>query len=130
MSGYISTGPRVRWRLLGEFLQIWPGFSNTETLGFEYRSKGWARSTGGTVQNAFAADTDTCIYKDRLMVLSLKLKYLEIKGLPTQALYQDYVTELDTDIAQDTGAANLSFGPRPGSVLLDWSNIPDQVPIP
>lgn len=125
LNGYISTGPRVRWWLLGDYFQIWPAFSNAENLGFEYRSKGWARSAAGVVQNSFQADTDTCIYKDRLVVLSLKMKYLEIKGLPTQALYQDYMAELETDIAQNTGAPNLSFGPRPGSVLLDFTNIPD-----
>jgi hypothetical protein len=128
MSGYISTGPRVRWRLLGQFFQIWPGFSNAENLGFEYRAKSWALSTGGTAQNSFLADTDTCIYPDRLMVLSCKLKYFEAKGFPTQAMFMDYTTELETDIAQNTSAPNLSLSPRQGSVLLDWSNIPDSIP--
>lgn len=130
MSGYISTGPRVRWRLFGQYFQIWPGFSNSESLGFEYRSKGWALSATGTAQNYFAADTDTCIYPDRLMVLSTKLKYFEAKGFSTQALYQDYARELETDIAQNTSAPNLSFAPRPGSILLGWDNIPDSVPVP
>lgn len=130
MNGYISTGPRVRWRLLGQYFQIWPGFSQAENLGFEYRSKGWALSATGTAQNSFAADTDTCIYPDRLMVLSGKLKYLESKGLPTQAIYRDYIQELETDIAQDTSAPNLSFAPRPGSLLIGWENIPDSFPVP
>lgn len=125
LSGYISTGPRVRWRLFGEYFQIWPGFSNTEVLGFEYRSKGWARAADGTVKNSFTLDTDTCIYGDRLMVLSAKLKYLESKGLPTQSIFRDYMTEFDVSVAQNVSAPNLSLAPRPGSVLLDWSNIPD-----
>ena len=45
LSGYISTGPRIRWRLLGETFQIWPGTSTNELLSYEYRSKGWARSS-------------------------------------------------------------------------------------
>jgi len=125
MSGFISTGPRVRWWLLGEYFQIWPGFSVAENLGFHYRSKAWAFTSGGVAKNSFTLDTDTAIYPDRLLVLGLKLKYLEIKGLPTQAIYQDYMAELDTDIAQNLGAGNLSLAPRAGSVLLDWSNIPD-----
>jgi hypothetical protein len=125
LSGYISTGPRVRWRLFGEYFQIWPGFSFAENLGFEYRSKGWARDAGGAVKNSFTADTDTCIYGDRLMVLSTKLKYMEVKGFPTQALFQDYMRELETTIAQNVSAPNLSLAPRPGSILLDFSNIPD-----
>jgi len=125
LSGFISTGPRIRWRLLGGYFQIWPGYSANENLGFEYRSKGWALSSGGAVQNSFTADTDTCIYPDRLMVLSTKLKYFQAKGFDTTALYRDYLTEFETSVAQDTSAANLSFAPRPGSVLIGWDNIPD-----
>ena len=125
LSGFISTGPRIRWRLLGGYFQIWPGYSANENLGFEYRSKGWALSSGGAVQNSFTADTDTCIYPDRLMVLSTKLKYFQAKGFDTTALYRDYLTEFETSVAQDTSAANLSFAPRPGTVLIGWDNIPD-----
>ena len=125
LSGFISTGPRIRWRLLGGYFQIWPGYSNSENLGFEYRSKGWALSAAGAVKNSFTVDTDTCIYPDRLMVLSTKLKYFQAKGFDTTAIYRDYLTEFETSVGQDTSAANLSFAPRPGSVLIGWDNIPD-----
>jgi len=125
LSGFISTGPRIRWRLLGGYFQIWPGYSANENLGFEYRSKGWALSAAGVVKNSFTADTDTCIYPDRLMVLSTKLKYFQAKGFDTTAIYRDYLTEFETSVGQDTSAANLSFAPRPGSVLIGWDNIPD-----
>jgi hypothetical protein len=54
-----------------------------------------------------------------------KLKYFEAKGFDTTALYRDYLLELETAIAQDTAAANLSFAPRPGTVLIGYDNIPD-----
>ncbi len=125
LSGYISTGPRIRWRLLGQYFQIWPGMNAGELLGFEYRSKGWAYNASGIVQNSFTADSDTCIYPDRVMVLATKLKYFEAKGFDTTALYRDYLMELESAIAQDTAAANLSFAPRPGTVLIGYDNIPD-----
>jgi len=125
LSGYISTGPRIRWRLLGSYFQIFPGYSNNENLGFEYRSKGWARSSANAVQNSMTVDTDTCIYPDRVMVLMTKLKYFQAKGFDTTALYRDYLTEFDTSVAQDTSSANLSFAPRPGNVLIGYDNIPD-----
>ena len=125
LSGYISTGPRIRWRLLGKYFQIWPGMNAGELLGFEYRSRGWAESANGTPQNSFTADDDTCIYPDRLMVLGTKLKYFEAKGFDTTALYRDYLMEFDTAVAQDTAAANLSFAPRPGTVLIGYDNLPD-----
>jgi hypothetical protein len=125
LSGYISTGPRIRWRLLGKYFQIWPGMNAGELLGFEYRSKYWAESALAVPKASFTADDDTCIYPDRLMVLGTKLKYFEAKGFDTTALYRDYLMEFETAVAQDTAAANLSFAPRPGTVLIGYDNIPD-----
>jgi len=125
LSGYISTGPRIRWRLLGKYFQIWPGISYDEVLGFEYRSNGWVEDAAGAPKTSFTADSDTCIYPDRLMVLSTKLKYFEAKGFDTTAMYRNYLQELETCIAQDTSAANLSFAPRPGTVLIGYDNLPD-----
>jgi hypothetical protein len=125
MSGYISTGPRVRWRLLGDYFQIWPGFSNAEFLGFEYRSNGWANAANGDVKTSFTVDTDTTIYPSRLMVLSTKLKYFEAKGFDTTAMYRNYLMELEAAEALDMSSANLSFAPRPGTVLIGYDNIPD-----
>lgn len=125
LSGFISTGPRVRWRLLGGLFQIWPGFSNAELLGFEYRSKGWARSAAGAAKNSITVDTDTIIYPDRLAVLMLKEKYMSSKGFDTTTFRRDYLDELDTAMANDQGAPNLSLAPRPGSVLISMDNVSD-----
>ena len=125
LSGYISTGPRIRWRLYGEYFQIWPPTAEAKYLGFEYRSKGWANTSAGVAKNSFTLDTDTCIYPDRLMVLSLKLKYFEAKGFDTTAMFRNYREELNTGFALDQSSANLSFAPRPGTILIGYDNIPD-----
>jgi len=125
LSGFISTGPRIRWRLLGKYFQIWPGVSTNELLGYEYRSNGWALSSTGTVKTSFTVDTDTCIYPDRLMVLATKLKYFEAKGFDTTAMFRNYLEEFEIVRAQDMSAANLSFAPRPGTVLIGYDNVPD-----
>lgn len=124
-SGYISTGPRIRWRILGQQFQIWPPYNTKEYLGFEYRSKGWARSATGQIKNSFTADTDTTIYDDRLLVLGTKLKYFQIKSFDTTALQQDYFRVLNVVKANDKGSANLSFAPYPTKVLIGYANIPD-----
>lgn len=124
-SGYISTGPRVRWRILGNTFQIWPPYNTQEYLGFEYRSKGWARSAADAVKNSFTADSDTTVFDDRLMVLATKLKYFQIKNFDTTALYQDYMRYLSVVKANDKGSATLSFAPAPSAVLIGWANIPD-----
>ena len=125
LSGYISTGPRIRWRLLGAYFQIWPGISANEFLGYEYRSNGWAESSLGVAKTSFTVDSDTCIYPDRLVVLMTKLKYFEAKGFDTTAMYRNFLQEMEVVIAQDQSSANLSFAPRPGTVLIGYDNIPD-----
>jgi len=124
-SGYISTGPRVRWRILGNTFQIWPPYNTQEYLGFEYRSKGWARTAAGDVQNSFIQDTDTTVFDDTILVLATKLKYFQIKSFDTTALSQDYQRYLSVAKANDKGSATLSFAPQPSAVLIGWANIPD-----
>lgn len=124
-SGYISTGPRIRFRLLGNYFQVWPPLSSNEYLGFEYVSKNWALDSSGTPKASFTADDDTTVYRDRLLVLGTKLKYFELKGFDTTALYRDYQMALDVAKAQDQDAPTLSMAPRVSQVLIGFENIPD-----
>ena len=124
-SGYISTGPRVRWRILGGEFQIWPPYNTQEYLGFEYRSKGFVRDSAGNVKNSFTADTDTTVLDDDVIALATKLKYFQIKSFDTTALNQDYIRYLNVAKANDKGSATLSFAPQPSAVLIGWANIPD-----
>ena len=124
-SGYISTGPRIRWRILGGQFQIWPPYNTQEYLGFEYRSKGWARSAANAVKNSFTADTDTTVFDDTVLVLATKLKYFQVKSFDTTALQQDYMRYLSVAKANDKGSATLSFAPYPSKVLIGYANIPD-----
>lgn len=124
-SGYISTGPRVRWRILGNTFQIWPPYNTQEYLGFEYRSKGWARNAAGDVLNSFQNDSDTTVLDDSVVAILTKLKYFQIKSFDTTSLQQDYIRYLNVAKANDKGSATLSFAPQPSAVLIGWANIPD-----
>lgn len=124
-SSYISTGPRIRYRILGGYFQVWPAMTTAEYLGFEYMSNQWANSASGTPQSSFLADTDTCIFPDRLMVTALKKKYFEIKGFDATAFTRDYLQQLSFAKANDSGSATLSFAPVPSTILIGFENIPD-----
>ena len=124
-SGYISTGPRIRWRILDNQFQVWPPMNTNEYLGWEYKSKGWVRGYDGTVKTSFTADSDTTILDDRIVVLGTKLKYWSIKGFDTTTLLQEYQRYLSVAKASDKGAPNLSFAPYPSKVLIGYANIPD-----
>lgn len=125
LSGYISTGPRVRWRILGNKFQIWPGANSVQELGFEYRSQAWVVNQDGTPANLFTNDNQMTIFDDRLLVTYTKLKYWQIKGFDTTALQQEYTRYLSISKANDKGGATLSFAPQVSQVLIGWANIPD-----
>jgi hypothetical protein len=124
-SGYISTGPRIRWRILDNQFQVWPPMNTNEYIGWEYKSNGYVRGADGSVKTQFTADSDTTVLNDRLMVLFTKMKYWGIKGFDTTVVSQDYQRVLSIAKANDKGAPNLSFAPYPSKVLIGWANIPD-----
>jgi len=126
-SGWISTGPRIRYWYKGGRFQIWPPLGSTESLSYEYQSTFWVRATGATAvsKSAFAVDTDTCIFPDPLMEALIRLKYFEVKGFDTTALKLDYDMQLDLAKAHDAGSNTLNMAPRRSNPLIGWDNIPD-----
>lgn len=124
-SGYIATGPRIRWRVLGGYFQVWPPLSTPEYLGLEYTSKNWARDVASTPKPSLTADTDTSVFSDRLMVLGTKLKYFEIKGFDTTALKRDFDTEYEIRMGTEQGSPMLSMAPRMSQILVGPENVPD-----
>lgn len=125
ISGYISTGPRIRYRIFNSYFQIWPIVTTAEVLGFEYISNAWALDASGTAKSSFTVDTDTCIFPDALMVLALKKKYFEVKGFDFSTYAKDYQAQLDIAKANDGGALTLSMNPRISTILIGWTQIPD-----
>lgn len=126
ISGYIATGPRIRYRIFGDYFQIWPFTASTDTLGFEYISNGWAFNAAGTVRSSqFTADDDYCMFPDRLMVTGLKLRYFDAKGFDSTALQLTYDSQLNIAQANDAGARTLSMNPKFSSVLITADNTPD-----
>lgn len=123
-SGYIATGPRIRFTVMGGTFQIWPAVSTAEYLGFQYISKGWVRGSDGTVKNRFTADTDTCIFPDGLMTTGLKMYYQTAKGLGEE-FKESFDSLLTIAKANDSGASTLSMAPSTTTTLIGWENIPD-----
>lgn len=125
-SGWISTGPRIRYRILGGVFQIWPPLSSNDYLGFEYISKNWVLTTSGATpsKTSFTVDTDTCVFPDALMTAMIKRAYFKAKGFaPTWD--EEYGMHLDIAKANDAGSPTLSLAPRPADILISANNIPD-----
>jgi len=126
-SGYIATGPRIRFRELGGYFQTWPPISTNEYLGMEYISKYWAISAGVFAPDKYAlsADNDTTIYPDELMIAGLKAAYFSVKGFDATEFGADFARQLSIAKANDGGNRLLSFAPGYPDVLITPANIPD-----
>ena len=126
-SGFIATGPRIRFRILGGQFNIWPPVSTAEYLGFEYVSNAWIYAAGSTTatKSYFTVDTDTCSFPDRLLISGLKMKFAEAKGFDAAPHGRDYLSALSIAKANDGGSQTLSFAPRPSQLLIGWGQIPD-----
>ena len=124
--GYISTGPRIRWRIQDGKFNTWPYYGTNERLSFEYRSNsGVVDADTVTTKPTFTADTDLIVLDEMLLILKTKLAYFEIKGMDTEFLDREYRQILSITKANDHGASILSFSPRPSEVLIGYQNIPD-----
>lgn len=121
-SSYITTGPRMRFRIIDNKLALWPMPTTAVTIGFEYVSNAWTNGANGS---KFTADTDTCKFPDTLMVMGVKMRFLEAKGLDSTAEANYFLRELSKFKAQNAGADTLSLAPRTAGMLLTNSNLPD-----
>ena len=127
-SGYISSGPRIRYRVLGSLFQIWPPQSSNLYLGFEYMSNQWVATAAGSAlsKSTFTIDTDVCAFPDALMVTGLKYRWLASKNDPrAQLANTEYQAQLSIAKANDGGSRTLSMAPRFTSVLIGFGNVPD-----
>jgi hypothetical protein len=124
-ASYVTTGPRMRFRMMGDKFTLWPMPTAVLVLGFEYVSNAWVRAADGTLKNKMTADSDVSRFPSRLMILGTKLKLFEIKGFDTVAVFQDYMRELDKWKASESGADTLSLAPKYPNLLLTQNNLPD-----
>jgi len=125
-SSYISTGPRIRYRFWGGYIQTWPIIATGDLLSFEYMSNGYAVDSS-TLANktSFTADTDTYIYPDRLMISAIKYRYMDQRGLNAQSAFADYQQQLALAKAYNKGADTLTMTNQRSNLLIDVTNIPD-----
>jgi hypothetical protein len=124
-ASYVTTGPRMRFRMMGDKFTLWPMPASHLTLGFEYVSNAWAIGQDGTLKTRFTNDADTSRFPDRLLITGTKLKLFEVKGFDTSAFLMDYTRELEKWKAAESGADTLSMAPRYPNILLTQNNLPD-----
>ena len=129
-SGILSTGPRERFRLVGNDMEIWPvPGSDTVPLPVElsyfYVSRWWVEDSDGVPKQKATSDEDTCVFDDRLMISGVKLRYYAAKGFDTTSFAADFQSNLDDALAQDSGAPILSLSRSAAYPLISVWNLQD-----
>jgi len=133
-SGIVQTGPRRRWRQLGNGTSTWqiwpPPFTSGQTpalLAFEFITLAWATDLSGTAIETMTADTDVPVFPEHVLVLGLKAAFWRVKGFDWQPMYADYVEAARRAASQDGSKATLQIGDTRGRIdgLLNTFNVPD-----
>lgn len=124
-SGVVYAGPRERFRIQQNAIQISPPPPNALTFAYEYISSNWVLSAANVGKASFTADTDTCVFDDSLMVAGLKLRWMQAKGLDYTFNAAEYSAILNACMAQNKSAAKLSLSPVFGDILLTEWNVQD-----
>lgn len=131
-SGIISTGPRIKFRLIGKRMELFP-FEDVgagQTFVINYISNGWLIADPNTPApipylSKPTADSNEAIFNDRLMIAGVKLRFFQAKGFDTSAYADDFQVLLDDALAQDSGAPKLTMAGTPATYLINITNIPD-----
>lgn len=130
-SGIFATGPRIRWYQKGRqpsALYIWPpptAQTTPDALVWEYVSRNWVEKEDGTFANSMTADADVPLLDPQAVILGVKWRYWQIKGMDygaMQAEYNDYVSQL---CARDGGNPDLFMNRRTGPFLIGTQNVQD-----
>jgi hypothetical protein len=99
--------------------------SSADSLVFEYVSNAWCTDSGGTAQDAWAADTDVPVLDEYLIRLQMKWRMLKRLGMAYGEEYEESERETSRAVARDGGAPAISTtGPAPLH-LIGNCNIPE-----
>ena len=125
--GLLSSGPRIRYRVVGGNLELFPGSSVTSQIAMEYVADTWLADAdiANTYYNEVKSDSDEVLFDSWVITAYLKLKYWEAKGLNTAAYTKDFMGVWEARIAKNKGAPVLTLAPRARTMLIGVNNIPD-----
>jgi hypothetical protein len=112
-------GPYSEYRLKGKNLEFYPVPTAGENCAFEYVSKNFCESSGGTGQNAWQADDDTPRLDSEMMTLGIIWRWKKSKDLNYAEDFNQYerfvMDELSTNATSsivDTSMTGPSNWPQ------------------
>lgn len=125
-SGIAPTGPRNRFRIMGDLFYIDPVPASVHTDVFEYISNAWCQSVTGIAQQIWTADTDYYNLDDDAFILGVIWRYRRSKGLDYNEEYNQWAARAQRTAARDGGSRVIPLNAQGGNErLLGPANIPD-----
>lgn len=123
----LSTGSRIKFRVIQGKLRMTPAPTTPINIVFEYVSTYWVIPAGfaDPAQEKFLLDGDTCVFPDDLMLAGLKYYFRRAKGLDWGPDQEEYERILAVRKAQDVPATVLSATPYCPPELLTMASVPD-----
>lgn len=106
------TGPYSEFRIRAGTLYLLPSPAAGQTAAFEYITKNWCQSSGGTGRSAWAADDDTGVLSEHLMKLGVVWRFKMSNEMSWEPDYQVYNLAVQQAIAHDGTKATLDIGER------------------
>lgn len=115
------TGPDTYYRIRGNYLRAIPTPTAGETLAFEWVSKNWCESSGGTGQQEWAADSDVSRINEDLLIAGLVWRWKQSQGLEYAEDFSKYEALVANAIARDGPKGVLNMGRK----VVENYNIPE-----
>ncbi len=113
----VAAGAIGYWRILGNQINIYPVPTAGQTLAYEYISKKWCQSAGGTGQALWMADTDVANIPEDILTLEIVWRFRAGRG------FGQYAEDMDTCEREKEKAASRDRGSgriRGGAGGSDW----------
>ncbi len=107
--------------LRGNQINFTPTPTATDTIAYEYVSKYWCTTTGGTTATlaAWSGDTDIGILDEECMTLGLVWRFLRARGLDYGEAFRAYEEQVVQRMAHDGGQRILDMSSEPGNGVYD-----------
>lgn len=97
------------FRIRGSAILITPTPPAGDTYAYEYVSKNWCQTSGGTGQAAWEADTDTGVLDENLMLLGLIWRWRKARGFDYAEEFNTYEKEVMQAAMRDGAKRNLNY---------------------
>lgn len=105
----IVTSPYSQFRIRNKSLYMYPTPTAGETVAFEYVSRFWCESSGGSAQERWAADSDVGILPEDLMHIGIVWRWKKAKELDYSEEFRDYEMQVANRMSRSDGARKIDL---------------------